>query len=891
MDSLASIHPELQGTVQNIIVSVSLATSKISQEPRSPDKLHLSMDNLDSNAVKETLQKYAPLQLVIDRSQLRRVNLTPTRLLNSLTYLRLSHRLVQSVRSSEESLTPYEKYLRLSSKLNINLKSALPHPQWTAFHDAVLITAITQHGWLDRNSHCKAILADKDIQWGYPFDDAYNADKRKPISEQTKSVDTSTIEAVATRAALFLNAVNEDELKDTKGFNVSLVTEAYSIERINNDDGLTSWAVNKKKLNASRESKDCAKSGSSSANKEEIIDENAIIDLPTRKDLLRRARTLLTNTSNFAEIGSELSKVHDFTVLDQSNTCNIFLAELIREAIRVSQKKQAWISTVLNAAVSEATRRSEETASMMEGEDETKEHKDMKNILKHINLVVRNSRPLVRGSKNVLRAILGLELHQLNKSGESLFVQERKSVNISTSSYAHPSKTVDKSSCVDKSGGLEIKKKTQKRKKQQTFECTVGDSAVNTALGLAKNFPQKHGSEERFLKLSSIETLLLSVMCSQGIPICDESWHSSLECHFEDGSFALSWSQTGNVLEAAAEAWHDMTANKINTMKENGLDASHLLPELSARHIVFLDALQLQANPTALAKKAVMLLEAVRMNSAIVRHSTKANSKCESPIGPRAIQWSVVHLKKWAQMLGVLRPDGSILPLTACFARPDLRPAAYVDEDGCEAIYSQIMQQTRLRDIFLKYEKDDLFVMTEKAIKKCKKNGNYWDEEPEWWGSDDKHPASDDMNLLSGILQYGYGGFEEMVNQNRRFSAFAAAAKTEESLPLDRFSAQRRLDMLTRELGIIDDANDSLQLLREAKTSMSNTAATRQIGIASFFAPKKIKVEEKTKNECDERKPIEDDPEDNDIIEIIEINPAKRKAEALLSSPLEKKTK
>lgn len=848
------------------------------------------METFDSNALKEALQKYAPLQLVIDRSELRRVNLTPTRLLNTLTYLRLSHQLVQSVRSSEESLTAYEKYLRLSSKININPKSALPHPQWTTFHDAVLITAITQHGWLDRDSHCKAILADKDIRWGYPFDDAYNDDKRKPISEPTNSVDTSTIEAVATRAALFLNTANEEELKDTKGFNVALVSEAYSIERMNNDDGLTFWVVNKKKLNALTESKDCSKPESGAVNKEENIDEDIIVDLPTRKDLLRRARTILTNNSTFTDIGSELSKAHDFTVLDQSNSCNIFLAELIREAVRVSQKKQAWISTVLNAAVSEASRRSDETAPTMDGEVETKEHKDMKNILKHINLVVRNSRPLVRGSKNVLRAILGLELHQLNKSGESLFVQERKQISTSTPSCKYPSKMVDKSSRDNESGGLEIKKKTQKRKKQQTFECTVGDAAVNAALRLAKFFPPKYGSEETFLKLSSIETLLLSVMCSQGIPVCDESWHSSLECHFEDGSFALSWSQTGSVLEAAAEAWHNMTSNKINTMKEKGLDASHLLPELSARHIVFLDALQLQANPTALAKKAVMLLEAVRMNSAIVRHSTKANSKCESPIGPRAIQWSVVHLKKWAQMLGVLRPDGSVLPLTACFARPDLRPAAYVDEDGCSAIYSQIMQQTKLRDIFLKYKKDDLVVMTEKAVKKCKKNGSFWEEEPEWWVSDEKHPASDDMNLLSGILQYGYGGFEEMVNQNRRYSVHAAV-KTEESLPFDRFSAQRRIDMLTRELGNIDDANESLQLLREAKTSMSNAAATRQIGIDSFFAPKKVQVEEKSKNECDERKLIEDSPEDDDIIEIIEINPAKRKAEALLSSPSEKKTK
>jgi hypothetical protein len=548
---------------------------------------------------------------------------------------------------------------------------------------------------------------------------------------------------------------------------------------------------------------------------------------------------------------------------------------------------------VLNAAVAEATRRSEETAPTAEGEDETKEHTDMKNILKHIKLVVRNSKPLVRGSKNVLRAILGLELHQSNKPGESLFVQERKPVNISTSSSSKfPPKLTDKASPAEgKDGVVEIKKKIQKRKKQRPFECTVGDSAVNKALALGKNFAPKHGSNETFLKLSSIETLLLSVMCSQGIPICDESWYTSLESHFEDGSYALSWAQTGNVLEAAAETWYNMTFTKINAMEQNGQDASHLLSELSARQIVYADALQLHSNPTALAKKAIMLLEAVRMNSTMVRNNVKANSKLEPPIGLRAIQWNATHMKKWAQMLGVLKSDGNVLCVTACLARPDLRPAAYVDGDGCDAIYSQIVQQTRLRDIFLKYKEDDLSSMIVKAMKKCAKNGNHWNEEPDWWGCDERYPQIDDSTLLSGILQYGYGGFDEMVNQNRRFRVHTAA-KSEKSSTLDRYSAQRRIDMLTRELSVIDDGNESLQLLREAKTCMSTTAGTRQVGIDSFFAPKKIIQggNKSHRKEPHDGNHVEDSLEDDEVI-IIDINPAKRKAESLLSSPSEKKTK
>lgn len=890
MDSLTSIHPELQGTIQSIIDSVSSSISRISEEPQVPEQLQLSTETVDFNVLKNVLEKYAPLQLVIDRSEFKRVNMTPIRMLNTLTYLRLSHRLVQSVCTSHESLTPYEKYDRLSRKLNINPKSALPHPQWTSFHDAVLITAITQHGWLDLNSHCKAILADKDIKWGYPFDNAYTADDNgMPVTKSTKSMDINILEAVAARAALFLNSANEDELKDAKGFNVSLVSEAYSIERTNNDDGKPFWVVKKKGFNISGESG--TDTNSFVANTGENIIEDGVVDLPTRKDLLRRARNLLTSNSALTEAGSVPSKVHDFTVLDQSNTCNIFLAELIREAIRVSQKKQKWISKVLNAAMIEATKLSEATAPMMEGEDETKEHKDMKNILKHINLVVQNSRPLVRGSKNVLRAILGLEFHQSNKPGESLFVQERKPAKLPTSSK-HPSRLNDKSSCVDNNDGVEIKKKMQKRKKQRALECTIGDSAVNKALALGKSFAQKPGSHDAFLKLTSIETLLLSVMCSQGIPICNDSWYSSLESQVEDGSYELSWAQTGNVLEAAAETWYNMTATKISAMKENGQDTKHLLPELSARQMVFSDALHLRNFPTSLAKKAIMLLEAVRINSSMVRNNVKANSKSEPPIGLRTIQWNSTHMKKWAQMLGVLKSDGNVLTVTACLARPDLRPAAYVDADGCEAIYSQIVQQTRLRDIFLKYSDDDLSAMVLKAMKKCEKNGNSWDEEPEWWGDDERYPINDDTSLLSGILQYGYGGFDEMVNQNRRFHAYTAA-KAGKTSSFDRFSAQKRIDMLTRELSMIDDGNESLQLLREAKTATSTIAGTRQVGIQSFFAPRKSDRYDNISNKKghDNVMRSEDSSEDDEIIEIIDIDPAKRKAESSLNSPSEKKTK
>ena len=88
--------------------------------------------------------------------------------------------------------------------------------------------------------------------------------------------------------------------------------------------------------------------------------------------------------------------------------------------------------------------------------------------------------------------------------------------------------------------------------------------------------------------------------------------------------------------------------------------------------------------------------------------------------------------------------------------------------------------------------------MIPRAIKSCDANGHEWEERPSWWGDDEDKPAGDDQSLIYGVLQFGYGGFDEIVRQSDRFDEMGDAR-------FDRLCAQKRLYSITRELQSIND--------------------------------------------------------------------------------------
>lgn len=94
--------------------------------------------------------------------------------------------------------------------------------------------------------------------------------------------------------------------------------------------------------------------------------------------------------------------------------------------------------------------------------------------------------------------------------------------------------------------------------------------------------------------------------------------------------------------------------------------------------------------------------------------------------------------------------------------------------------------------------------MKEMILKAQKQSTTEWDDKPVWWNSE----KCDDFDLLAGILDNGYSGFDEMLSSN---APFCIKLKEEANGGVSTFCqavAQLRVNHLTRDLHSIDDSEE-----------------------------------------------------------------------------------
>ena len=108
------------------------------------------------------------------------------------------------------------------------------------------------------------------------------------------------------------------------------------------------------------------------------------------------------------------------------------------------------------------------------------------------------------------------------------------------------------------------------------------------------------------------------------------------------------------MLEAAAETWYNMTASRVTRARRAGENSMHLVAELDARQIVYSEAASLRRSPPNLAKKSIMLVQAVRLHSRC-EGPKKGKNKVEPRIGHRTINWSANHMAPTFQREGSLQ--------------------------------------------------------------------------------------------------------------------------------------------------------------------------------------------------------------------------------------------
>ena len=190
-------------------------------------------------------------------------------------------------------------------------------------------------------------------------------------------------------------------------------------------------------------------------------------------------------------------------------------------------------------------------------------------------------------------------------------------------------------------------------------------------------------------------------------------------------------------------------------------------------------------------------------------------NKSENGLGTKVLNWFSKDLQKWAGPLGAVDKHGNVLSNTSITQdkdHPQSHDAALMTKKDCRTVYIQIAQQTRLRSIFIKNNMTRLSTdLIPKVLKQSSFTQTEWEDCPTWWNAQNAEESScscqDDLDLLVGILDYGYGGFDSMLQHDYSFCK-RWASESGESTPLTRSTAQVRINHLTRELHGLDDTEE-----------------------------------------------------------------------------------
>lgn len=368
-----------------------------------------------------------------------------------------------------------------------------------------------------------------------------------------------------------------------------------------------------------------------------------------------------------------------------------------------------------------------------------------------------------------------------------------------------------------------------KLKKKKAFT-----PADNVLVRVLSSIDDADGTNE-CLHLTSTEILMLTVLSSQGLPPYTDEWGASLtnpalsedDSQSDDEEFRIFYFSMAQVMRAAADVWLGIARRKLLQATNSRDDTKELSDKFrekiavlkkdyDAKELTYRDSISFSNDPVSFAKKCVVLLEAIRKNMGSVDlqyagdKKIRQLNKSENGLGTKVLHWFSKDLQKWAVSLQVVDKDGNVNSETSITSskkdHPQSYDAALMSKRDCRTVFIQIAQQTRLRSIFTKNSTEKLsteliprvlsqssFVMTE------------WEDCPPWWnavtpGENNCH-CQDDFNLLRGILDYGYGGFDSLLRHDYSFCMRLAAEGDDESIhAFTRSSAQIRINHLTREL-------------------------------------------------------------------------------------------
>ena len=698
--------------------------------------LALSQNNASYEGIKNFLCKYGPIQLVHDRlKSARRIRL-PRAVFSSGSILRTADTLVQSVSVHGAASRSIDE---LAELIQLNCKAAPPHPLWTCKHDAVLVHAISKHGWIHEDLAVRAIAEDALIDWGLPFG--------LSKSQSNASDDTLQIMACADRVVDFFSKYSK-MINETKNFNQQRIINAYGLRRVESDDGREIWLA---EGYASTQAKNFKP-----------------IDLPPKKDLVKRSKAILSRLKAVqSKIPEKSVPSHNYTELDVKDGSNIFLVEILRAAIKESTTggNSSKVKFLMKIAVEEA-RQHAAALSAPENSMSRAHAESLLRIADHIDLAAVNLVKRPTQSKNVLRAILGEEPVSPRKSEEGLFPPAKTMLpKLRKSDKPLPSsrKGVDDSS---------------RNRASKQSNVTYGDRAVT----LSRERLVNHYSDDLCLELTEIETIILSTACSLGIPVWNEDWEGTLK----DGtlkdtgassrlSHYLTWQKFGLHMVRIAEkslATVKEQLDNASTLSRQKYDESTSIEErrtlesavefaiynFKCKELVSTQAKEYTSEPETLAKKAIMLLEKLRRHMpAVIINAMTTKSDCG--LGSKVLGWFRKELLKWATSLDILDDNGRPFAFTAVEFLDDLdeserttiEVSSVFDKRSSRSVICQTAMLTRLRSIYMVSSLENFYRKIICATDSIVELQDFWRNQPENWDT------NSDVELVRRLLENGFG--------------------------------------------------------------------------------------------------------------------------------------
>ena len=807
MNVSKELHPELK----HVIASIQQTHSVKTEVEKTPDdKDPLSFGNLSYQTVQCHLEKFGCLQLIYDHNRTKPYITFPRKFLNAVNFVQVANQLISSAEKLSSGITGGKSSLRatnveMQKLVQVSSNAPLPHPQWKKWHDAILVRAIAKHGWIECGNHFNSILHDINITWGHPFEDAeieYETDSN-PANEE----DFRFIEPIANRAADFLNKFcsGNDEIK---GLNKKQIVSTYYLRKQQIDQDHVQWIIDR------TQEKD--QTDQVSEENDETKFEEA--PFPTRQDLLKRAKYILTHASGVKYNGflvSDMQKDNDdgfkHAILNQSKRSNFFLAELLRVLIKIQGRYAGNIKfsrKVFELALNEAEELCKASSSKKLIKDsERSESKDLEIIAKNLRLV-KNNDYISRPVKNVFRAILGQEITSTISSSTFPILSGSSSEKVNKS----PTSSAPETQTAMDTGG-------HAHHRLRLRDATTGEFAISKALELYLKKNAKTGilefknEEERrsHLTLTSFEILLMNVVCSQGLPVWSENWKilfSTLPSlitpsGFERGrEFKLTWLGMGFVVEKAAKEWREAAFTELSRVKEKLKHATCsksfkacsdklevMKHDAQTKDEAYKQSIIVAKDPFLLGKRVIMLLEALRIRMGTLDIYRGTNQKqlrksahSDNGLGPRVLNWLCKEIALWAKSLNIL-DESTERPLSYPTLEDrnnkehDPRVVALLDKNICRTIFGQVAQQSRLRSICITNGLPGLMVNLPSVMRTLHNTNDEWVYRPFWWhvtpNNSTEHQFMNDANLLCGVLNFGYSGFEIIVQHYPIFQHYA----------------------------------------------------------------------------------------------------------------------